>query len=151
MSNSIFKVYKGNYLADYGIPTVIITADQVSKEILYSEYFVFIEGKNILFWDDKISIDTNNSPEHIIRSIISTTMEETLLKAETTISIRQHELFKKQNIELRLRENIELREVENHIIFRLWSSGKFEKQLISIQEKSICEPLKDYLKPFKRR
>ena len=40
MTESIFKVYQGSYLTGFGVPTIIVSADQVVSTTLYSEYFV---------------------------------------------------------------------------------------------------------------
>jgi len=145
ISDSIFKVYQGHYLSCFGIPTVIVCADQVVKTTLYSEYFVFIEGENTLFWGGKISIETNGAPEHIIKADIPTLIEEALLQAKTTISLRQKELLKKKNIDLWIRDQIELKEKDKLLIARLWMSGKFKDQLRNIKDKTTCKPLHAYI------
>lgn len=145
MTDSILKVYEGNYLAGFGMPTVIITADQVIKATLYSEYFVFIEGENNLFWGGQISVDTNGAPEHVISSEISTAIEEALLQAKTTISLRQAALYREMKIDLWQRDKVDLNERDKVVIARLWRSGKFNQQLKSVKEKSKCEPLQAYI------
>jgi hypothetical protein len=145
MTDSVFKVYKGSYLFGFGQPTVIVTADQSVKPTLYSEYFVFIEGENNYFWGGRISLDTNNAPEHIIRSEISTALDEALLQATTSMSLCQADHYKMNNIELWRREKMELEEKDPSYIARLWMSGKFNAQLGAIKERSKCQPLQQYI------
>lgn len=145
MTESIFKVYQGSYLTGFGVPTIIVSADQVVSTTLYSEYFVFIEGENNLFWGGQISIETNGAPEHVIKAEIQIAIDEALLQAKTSISLRQAELFKKNNIELWMRDQVVLNEKDKVLIGRLWMSGKFTNQLRNIKEKSKCTPLKDYI------
>ncbi|RXK88629.1 hypothetical protein EST62_01830 [Chlorobaculum sp. 24CR] len=140
MSDSKFDIYEGNYLIGFGRPTVIVSANQVGNTTLYSEYFVFIEGENNLFWGGQISIETNGTSEHLMKP-----EDEALLQAEASISLEQAKLFEKKNIELWVRDQVILNKKENIIIGRLWMSGKFTDQLRRVKEKSKCEPLKAYI------
>jgi len=146
MSESLFKVYRGSYLTCFGTPTVIVTADQIMKPTLYSEYFVFIEGENSLFWGGTISVNTNNAPEHIISDEINFSIDEALLQAQTSLSLRQSKYFQSRNIELWQRDKIELMEIDKATLSRIWRSGKFEKQLQYIKENSKSKLLQNYMK-----
>lgn len=145
MSNSEFHVYKGNYLSDFGTPTVIISKNTTNKSILTSEYFVFIEGDDNLFWCERRLTETNLAPNDVINSFIDNAIIDTLHIAKTSISLIQNEFYKKNKIKPLSRKEVELVEIDKSNLIGLYRSNNFNNELMSIQKQSNCKELQEYL------
>ncbi|TOJ75719.1 hypothetical protein CGI32_24800 [Vibrio parahaemolyticus] len=145
MEDSIFKCYQTDFFCGFGQATVIVTADQIAKDKVYSEFFVFIRGDKKEFFGCVFELDTAGAPDYVIQADIDSSIEEALLQASSRISQCQLKVAEHNKNDFWMRFNTDLKEAGTASLRAIVRSGEFDSELEVIREKSKCEPLKNYL------
>ncbi|MDL2044972.1 hypothetical protein MT371_26065 [Vibrio parahaemolyticus] len=134
MEDSIFKCYQTDFFCGFGQATVLVTADQIAKDKVYSEFFGCV-----------FELDTAGAPDYVIQADIDSSIEEALLQASSRISQCQLKVAEHNKNDFWMRFNTDLKEAGTASLRAIVRSGEFDSELEVIREKSKCEPLKNYL------